>query len=76
MKPVDGAISECNQVFGTYLHGVFDSPEALALICEWSGADHIKAIDHGQQQENAIDRIADAVEKHIDLTRIWPELYQ
>ena len=76
LKPVDGAISECNQVFGTYLHGVFDSPKALELICEWSGADYIKAIDRDQQQENAIDRIADAVEKHIDLTQIWPELYQ
>ena len=76
LKPVDGAVSECNQVFGTYLHGVFDSPKALELICEWSGADYIKAIDRDQQQENAIDRIADAVEKHIDLTQIWPELYQ
>ncbi|WP_341662832.1 cobyric acid synthase [Vibrio sp.] len=76
LKTIDGAISECNQVFGTYLHGIFDSPKALELICEWSGADHIKAVDHEQQQEKAIDRIADAVEKHIDLTRIWPELYQ
>ncbi|GLT18631.1 cobyric acid synthase [Vibrio zhanjiangensis] len=71
----DGAISDCNQIFGTYLHGIFDTPDAFALICEWLGIVNMTSIDHAQQQETAINRIADAVEEHIDLTRIWPELY-
>lgn len=35
--PSDGAISDCNQIFGTYLHGILDTPQALALICRWAG---------------------------------------
>ncbi|NOH61375.1 cobyric acid synthase [Vibrio sp. RE88] len=71
----DGAISDCNQIFGTYLHGILDNPQALALICQWAGADSIAPIDHQQNQENAINRIADAVEQHMKLDLIWPELY-
>ncbi|RSD29633.1 cobyric acid synthase [Vibrio pectenicida] len=75
LHPIEGAISDCNQVFGTYLHGIFDKQQALELICEWAGATKITAINHIQQQENAIDQIADAVEEHINLNGIWPELY-
>ncbi|MBN3495184.1 cobyric acid synthase [Vibrio neptunius] len=71
----DGAISDCNQIFGTYLHGILDTPQALALICQWAGAESIASIDHQQNQENAINRIADAVEQHMKLDLIWPELY-
>ncbi|AIS57129.1 cobyric acid synthase [Vibrio coralliilyticus] len=71
----DGAISDCNQIFGTYLHGILDNPQALALICQWAGAESIAPIDHQQNQENAINRIADAVEQHMKLDLIWPELY-
>ncbi|MGY3689050.1 cobyric acid synthase [Vibrio coralliilyticus] len=71
----DGAISDCNQIFGTYLHGILDTPKALALICQWAGAESIASIDHQQNQENAINRIADAVEQHMKLDLIWPELY-
>ncbi|ANW27317.1 cobyric acid synthase CobQ [Vibrio coralliilyticus] len=71
----DGAISDCNQIFGTYLHGILDTPQALALVCQWAGAESIASIDHQQNQENAINRIADAVEQHMKLDLIWPELY-
>lgn len=72
---LDGAISDCNQIFGTYLHGILDDPEALSLVCQWAGVGEISAIDHQQNQELAINRIADAVEQHMKLDLIWPELY-
>ncbi|MBU2895148.1 cobyric acid synthase [Vibrio hepatarius] len=75
LQPIDGSVSDCNQVFGTYLHGIFDKKQALELICEWAGTTQITAINHIQQQENTIDQIADAVEEHINLNGIWPELY-
>ncbi|WP_431769385.1 cobyric acid synthase [Vibrio sinus] len=72
---LDGALSECNQVLGTYLHGILDSPDALKLICEWAGAKDIEVFDHEQTQQHSIDRIADAIEKHIDLNKIWPTVF-
>ncbi|MFA0568386.1 cobyric acid synthase [Vibrio gallaecicus] len=70
----DGAVSQCNQIFGTYLHGLFDSSEALNLICEWAGAKDIAEIDHQELKEIGINRIADAIEKYMDLSLLWPEL--
>ncbi|MGF1756169.1 cobyric acid synthase CobQ, partial [Vibrio makurazakiensis] len=70
----DGALSDCNQIFGTYLHGIFDSPQAFELICEWAGAERVAKIDHQQLKEDGINRIADAIEEHLDLNLLWPEL--
>ena len=73
---LDGAISDCNQVFGSYLHGIFDYPEVISTIAHWVGVECIAQVDHKQNQQNAIDRIADAVETHIDLKKLWPDLEQ
>ncbi|WP_114974851.1 cobyric acid synthase [Vibrio cholerae] len=71
---LDGLVSDCNQSFGTYLHGIFDRPETALRICQWAGAKEIEAYDHRAAQERAIDRIADAIEQHLDLTLLWPDL--
>lgn len=71
----DGAISDCNQVFGTYLHGIFDNSQAVSELCRWAGVEEIAVVDHKQNQQKAIDRIADAIEQHLDLPTLWPDLY-
>ncbi|MGD8231757.1 cobyric acid synthase [Vibrio sp. TRT 1302] len=73
---VDGAISDCNQVFGSYLHGIFDDPQAANTIFRWAGAGNVAQVDHKANQQRAIDRIADAIEQHLDLKQLWPELYK
>ena len=73
---IDGAISDSNQVLGTYLHGVFDEAEALSLLCEWMGLENVAIINHAEIQDRAINRIADAIEKHLKLELLWPELEQ
>jgi len=70
----DGALSDCNQILGTYLHGIFDNSDSMSLICEWAGAKDVAQIDHEQLKEQGINRIADAIEKHLDLGLLWPEL--
>lgn len=70
----DGLHSDCQQVMGTYLHGIFDSFDATDLICRWAGARSIQYYDHVAQKEQAIDRIADAIEEHLDLALLWPDL--
>lgn len=63
---VDGALSADGQVLGTYLHGVFDASEALAALLHWAGLREVEALDMAALREAAIDRIADAVDAHLD----------
>lgn len=63
---VDGAMSPDGQVMGTYLHGVFDQPEALAALLRWAGLHDAEAVDVHALREASIDRLADAVEAHLD----------
>ncbi|OLQ85877.1 cobyric acid synthase CobQ [Vibrio panuliri] len=71
---LDGAVSACGQIFATYLHGVFDDPQAFSLLCEWMGCSNVSVVDHHANQERAINRIADAIEEHLNLERLWPAL--
>ncbi|ELA7622642.1 cobyric acid synthase [Vibrio parahaemolyticus] len=63
----DGAISECGQIMGTYLHGCFDEAEALNLITEWVNGTQVKQQDFEVLKEQGINRIADAIEQHMNL---------
>ncbi|EGQ8286498.1 cobyric acid synthase CobQ [Vibrio parahaemolyticus] len=63
----DGAISECGQIMGTYLHGCFDEAEALNLITEWVNGTQVKQQDFEALKEQGINRIADAIEQHMNL---------
>ncbi|MDW1632551.1 cobyric acid synthase CobQ, partial [Vibrio sp. Y176] len=52
----DGAISECGQIMGTYLHGCFDEAEALNLITEWVNGTQVKQQDFEALKEQGINR--------------------
>lgn len=56
------------------MHGIFDSFPATELICRWAGAADVSYYDHVAQKEQAINRIADAIEEHLNLALLWPEL--
>jgi len=62
----DGARSDDDQILGTYLHGLFDSPPALATLLRWAGLEQAAPVDMQALRESAIDRLADAVEAHLD----------
>ncbi|MEX2481957.1 MAG: cobyric acid synthase [Gammaproteobacteria bacterium] len=69
----DGAISDDDLILGTYLHGLFESPQACATLLAWSGLTDAQAIDYTALREAALERLADAVEAHLDtgtLTRM------
>ncbi|WP_154124976.1 cobyric acid synthase [Grimontia hollisae] len=68
----DGLINADNNVFGTYWHGVFDSPEALALILDWAGLSDAKRIDLAKEKQRSLDVLADTLEAHLDLEKLWP----
>ena len=66
----EGCISDDNQVAGSYLHGLFDQPQALQQIIRWAGAQVEAPADYVSQQEQQIDAIADACEQALDWTII------
>ncbi len=56
----EGARSPDDQILGTYLHGLFDTPDACAALLRWAGLNTDIRIDLGQLREQSLDRIADA----------------
>ncbi|MUK94068.1 cobyric acid synthase [Aliivibrio fischeri] len=72
----DGTINDENSIFGTYLHGVFDEPEAFEVILTWAGLEKCQAINMHDIQEEAIERIAKSMEESLDLSLIWPDVFE
>ncbi|MGJ7096006.1 cobyric acid synthase [Vibrio hannami] len=70
----DGAIGMDGQVFGSYLHGIFESPNACRSILRWAGLREAQGVDFAQMREDGINRVADAIEEHLDLQKLWPDL--
>ena len=62
----DGEISADNCVAGTYLHGLFDDPEAADTLLKWAGLEAGGAIDLKQKRDQQLERLADCIEEHFD----------
>ncbi|WP_163559578.1 cobyric acid synthase [Halomonas sp. NO4] len=67
----DGAVSDDGQVMGTYLHGLFDRPEACtALLARCGLADEAAVVDYADHRQAELDRLADTLEAHLDMAVI------
>lgn len=66
----EGALSADGQILATYCHGLFDTPEALDALLTWAGHRPSASFDPNARREHDIDRLADAVEAHLDLRRL------
>ncbi|PHN20416.1 cobyric acid synthase [Pseudomonas sp. ICMP 561] len=64
----DGAQSADGQIFGTYLHGLFETPEACSALLRWAGLQDVQQVDYHALRERDIERLADLVENHLDGT--------
>ena len=67
----DGAVSEDNQIMGTYCHGLFEEQTSCQSMLEWAGLKNAEAIDYFKRREDDINRLADAIEEHIDCDAIY-----
>ena len=66
----DGAVSDDDQVFGTYLHGLFEGADACAALLRWAGLASVERIDYHGLRERDIDRLADLIDRHLDTDRL------
>lgn len=74
----DGAVSADGQILGTYLHGLFDHSDACEALLLWAGQgaglEQVRRIDYRARQEADINRLADAIERHLDLDSVYEAL--
>ena len=66
----DGAISADGQVLGSYAHGLFDAPAALAALLGWAGVTGAETVDVAARRQADLDRLADCLAAHLDLDRL------
>ena len=66
----DGALSADGQVLGTYLHGLFETPEACSALLRWAGLRDVQSVDYHALRERDIERLADLVEAQLDTARL------
>lgn len=66
----DGSISDDGQVMGSYLHGLFDQSNACVALLKWAGLTEVKSVDYLALRESEIDRLADTVEKYMDINTV------
>jgi adenosylcobyric acid synthase len=62
----DGAQSPDGQIFGTYLHGLFETPAACSALLRWAGLQAVQEVDYHALRERDIERLADLVDNHLD----------
>jgi len=67
---VDGAISEDNQIIGTYVHGLFDNLQSQQTLLNWAGLNDVESIAPSAVQEDTLNRLADVVEAHLNIDKI------
>ncbi|GAA6171162.1 cobyric acid synthase [Colwellia sp. KU-HH00111] len=65
-----GLITADEQIAGCYLHGIFDTPQALTLIMAWSGSEITENVSIDQLEDIAINRISDACYKYLDIDKL------
>jgi len=71
----DGALSADGQIAATYLHGLFDHPQACAAWLTWAGLAQAEAIDHDGRRNASLDQLADAMATHLDIDALWRACY-
>lgn len=70
----DGAVSDDDQVLATYVHGLFDDPDACGALLRWAGLARAEGVDLDSLREASIDRLAGRMAEHLDLQAMFAPL--
>jgi len=74
---LDGAINEKGNVFGTYIHGIFDDIDFtrtyLNLIRTEKGFDKLESEIKNMEEfkDNEYNKLADLIREHIDMDKVY-----
>jgi adenosylcobyric acid synthase len=68
------AVQPDGQILATYLHGLFDAPEACRALLAWAGVRDAQAQDYGALREASLERLADTCEAHLNLAALFGTL--
>ena len=77
-KKTDGAI--CGNVYGSYVHGIFDEGEiaktVVGILAEKKGVllDTSTMMDYSQFKEQQYDKLADGLRKSMDMEAVYAML--
>lgn len=66
----EGCRSPDDQILGTYLHGVFDHPQACRALLQWAGLHSEAEVDLNALREKSIDRVADSCQVLLDKLQV------
>ncbi len=66
----DGAVSEDEQIIGTYLHGLFETKDTLQMILNWMTGKQYRVTDWKDIRETELERLADVFEEHLNIENI------
>ncbi len=66
----EGMVSQDNQILGTYVHGLFDTPEACELLLNWAGASQLATVDIHAIREQQLNRLAETLEQSLDIAKL------
>lgn len=74
-KHIAGAVVSKDNIYGSYVHGIFDSCAAKVVkcLCDKKGIDigDIKDVDMNKVREREYDKLADMVRKSLDMDMIY-----
>ncbi len=63
----EGSVREDEMIFGTYLHGVFESKDFRRYFLSFAGAENAGTEDYCGYVDRNLDRLADVFEKALDM---------
>ena len=57
---------------GTYVHGLFDSPETTQALLQWLAPNIqlTQQLDLNQHREQQLNKLADVCRQHLDINKI------
>lgn len=67
---IDGVLSEDEQIFGSYLHGIFDEKESCQALLQWAGLKSRSYKSLNEIRHDNFTRLADCLDEHLDMEQL------